>query len=279
MAVIPSQVPQRIPAGAITDPPYGPWADIGTPNPFFYHLFSDDFDNALGSTGLWTVTSSGTGSVVHTPGDGGQALFTTGATGTNFESIQLPAASFTLPQGALAGKKMGYLFRMIGMSDVVNSAFINGLCQTTTTPFAAITDGIYFAKASASSQITLNIAAASSTFTYNIPQSHYTLANNTQIDFSWTIDRYGNVLASIGSTLVGWIPQSGTGASVGTNVYPKLPVLCPTEKIYSGNQPTTVATGVFTLTTANLNATVALQTGAAAAKTMTVDFIGVAKER
>lgn len=277
MTVIPSTVPERTPAGYTTDPPFGPWADMGCGNPFFYHIFSDDFDNSVGATGLWTITKT-TGTVVHNAGDGGQVTLTTAATLNDFDEMQLPAANFTLPQGALAGKKMGFLFRMISLSDVSASAFIFGMCNTTITPFAAINDGIYFAKASASSQITLKVASGGTTFTYNIPAAHYNLANATQIDFSWFVDRYGNILAAIGSQLVGFIPQSGTGASTPLGLYPGLPVLCPTEKLYSGNQPFTNASG-YTLSAANLNPTIAIQAGAAAAKTLIADFIGVAKER
>jgi hypothetical protein len=278
MSVIPSQVPQRLPAGSTTDPPYGPWADNGNGNPFFYHQFADDFDNALGSTGLYTISAGGAGSVAHTPGDGGLALFTTAGASGNFESIQLPAASFTAPQGALAGKKMFYIVRL-QLSDVVNSAFIAGLANTSATPFAGLTDGIWFSKASASSQIVINVAAASSVKSFNLNANSYNLANGVNLDLSWYIDRYGNVQFSAGAQLVGWLPQSGTGASTSApELYPSLPVLCPTGKLYSGNQPTTVASG-YTLPTANLNVTLAVQTGAAAVKTMTADFHSAAKER
>lgn len=279
MTAIPSTVPERNPAGFTSDPPYGPWADMGCGNPFFYHLFSDDFDNSIGATGLWVVTKT-TGTAVHAAGDGGTVTLTTAATTNDFVEMQLPAASFSLPQGALAGKKFGFLFRLVGLSDVAASAFIVGMCNTTATPFAAIADGIYFTKASGSSQISLKVAAASSTFTYNIPTSHYSLVNATQIDFAFTIDRYGNILISIGSQLVGWIPQSGTGASVGTQLYPALPVVCPTDKLFSGNPNSSgyTASG-YTLSTANLNPTIAIQAGANAAKALTADFIAAAKER
>jgi hypothetical protein len=280
VTAIASQVPQRLPAGATSDPPSGPWADNGNGNPFFYHQFADDFDNALGTANagsLYVISSGGAGSVTHSPGDGGLALFTTAATSGNYESIQLPAASFTAPQGALAGKKMFYIVRL-QLGDVVNSAFIAGLGVTTTTPFSGFTDGIWFSKASAGTQIVINIAAASTTKSFNVATNTYSLVNATFIDLSWYIDKYGNVQYSVGSQLVGWIPQSGTGASTPAGSYPSLPVLCPTGKLYSGNQPTTVASG-YTLPSANLNLTLAVQTGAAAAKTMTADFHGVAKER
>lgn len=278
MSVIPSQVPQRLPAGSTTDPPYGPWADNGFGNPFFYHQFADDFDNALGSAtnGLYTISAGGAGTVAHTPGDGGLALFTTAGASGNFESIQLPAASFTAPQGVLAGKKMFYITRL-QLSDVVASAIIAGMVNTSATPFAGLTDGIWFSKASGGTQLVINVAAASSIKSFNVATNTYSLVNATFIDLAWYIDKYGNIQYSVGSQLVGWIPQSGTSAVSASGV-PLLPVQCPTGKLFSGNQPTTVGSG-FTLPTVNLNLTLAVQTGAAAVKTMTADFHGVAKER
>jgi hypothetical protein len=275
MATIPSQSPQRLPAGSTTDPPYGPWADNGNGNSFFYHQFADDFDNALGIAGLYTL--SGTGSAVHTPGDGGLALLSTLATTPTFASIQLPAASFTLPQGALAGKKLFWGAR-IALSDIAASVLIAGLINTTATPFTAITDGIWFSKASGGTQLVLNVASGGTTKSFNVATNTYTLVNATNIDLAFYVDRYGNIQYSVGAQLFGWFPQSGTGASTPANSYPSLPVLCPTGKLYSGNQPTTVATG-YTLSTANLNMTLAIQNGAAAIKTLTADFHGAAKER
>jgi hypothetical protein len=275
MTAAASQVPQRLPAGTTSDPPYGPWADNGNGNPFFYHQFADDFDNALGATGLYTITT--TGSVVHTPGDGGLALFSTTAVSASFAEIQLPAASVTLPQGALAGKKLFWIARL-QLSDVTNSALIAGLIDTTVTPFSAITDGIWFSKASGGTVLNLNVASASTVKTFAVATNTYSLVNSTNIDLAFYVDRYGDVQYSVGGQLVGWLPQSGTGASTPANSYPSLPVLCPTGRLFSGNRPGTVASG-YTLSTANLNITLAVQAGAAAIKTMTADFHGFAKER
>lgn len=276
MANLPaSQPPERLPAGSTSDPPYGPWADIGSGNPFFYHVFSDDFDNSLGASGLWVVSENGSGTAAHVAGDGGLVILTTAATSTDYVSIQLPEPDFTLPQGTLAGKKLGFLCRF-QISDITNSAFAVGLCDQTATVFTAITDGIWFSKASGSTQIVLNISHSSTNLATNVPTADYSLAAATNIDVAFTIDRFGNVSYSIapavsgGPLLVGWVPQSGTSAGT--------PVRCPVGRLYSGNQPGTVSSG-FTLSSANLTPTIGVQAGAAAAKTLTADFIGVAKER
>jgi hypothetical protein len=277
MAVIPSQVPQRLPAGMTSDAPFQPWADCGAGDPSFYHTFFDDFDFTLGATGLYTVSKGSTGTAVHTAGDGGLAILTTAATLNDYVSIQLPAADFTLPQGALAGKKLFYQARL-QLSDVNLSQLVAGLVDTTATIFTAITDGIWFSKASGSSQLVLNIASGGATVSYNVPIAAYSLANATNLDFAFSIDRYGNVLFGVGAQMFGFIPQSGTGANTPAGSYPSGRTVYPSGKVYSGNQPGTVATG-YTLTAANLNPTLGIKAGAAVAKSVTIDFHGVAKER
>ena len=60
-----SPKPVRTPAGSTTDAPFGPLADCGMGNPFFYHQFFDDFDAYLttGAAGIWTQTKTGNGSI------------------------------------------------------------------------------------------------------------------------------------------------------------------------------------------------------------------------
>lgn len=303
MAISPaSQPPQRLTAGFASDPPYGPLADSGFGNPFFYHQFADDFDNQLGSAGLYTVTSAGTGAVNHTPGDGGLALFSTGATAGNFESIQLPAASFTLPLTGSnppstqnSSKKLFYLAR-IQLANITTSSFIAGLCNTSSTPFTggaqSVTDGLFFYKAAGGTVLqVLNIGSAGNspsgsgyTNTFNIPTASYSqfFANATFFDIGYYIDRQQNLRIFIGQQLVGWIPQSGTGAVNAAGV-PILPVngaaLVNYQVVQGANAFTSFATPIL-YTQANLNITMAVSNGATASSTtMTSDFHAVQKER
>lgn len=256
MVSVASQPPTRQPNGATTDPVWGPLADDGYGNPFFYHAFQDDFDNALSASGLYTITQGGTSPVVHTPGDGGLALFTTGAVANNFAEIQLPAASFTL---ALP-KKLFYMVRL-QISDATNSAFVAGLVNTNTTPFSAgITDGVWFSKANATTQVQINTAVASAIVSTNIPGATITAATN--IDLAFYLTRLGDILVFFGSQLVGFIPQSGSGALTPPQPGPAMRLTAPS------------------LPSANLNLTLAMSNGgAAAAKTMTADFHMAHKER
>jgi hypothetical protein len=247
-----------------TDPPFGPLADIGVPNPFFYHRDFDDFDYL--DTQKWIVTSLSTGSVLGEVGDGGLIIFTTAATSGDTEVMQHPFANFSLPQGATLGKRAAFLVRL-QMSDITNSDILVGLCDKTTTPFSAITDGLYYEKVSGGTVLNLNSVVGSTATTLAINTAAYSLVNATNIDLAWLVTRKGDVVAYVGSQLVGWIPQSGTGA-LNTSNYPALPVVGPTGRITAP-----------TLTTANLTLTMAIKATAAAVKTLTVDFIGAWKER
>ena len=299
MAILPrSQPPTRVPNGSTTDPPYGPLALSGMGNPFFYHQFSDDFDNLLGPSGAYTITASG-GSVVHSAGDGGLALFTTGAVAGNFAEAQLPAASFTLPltgtnppATANSSKKLFYLTRL-QLSDVTLSTFIAGLCSTTAAPFGGaggtqnVADGLFFYKAPGGTVLQLlNVASNANsptgtgfTNTFTIPTAAYSLVNATNIDLGWAIDGNQNLFIFVGSQLIGWIPQSGTGAVSSAGV-PTLPSLGPVMANYNFQAQGGQAATPIMYSLANLNVTLGVCNGVTAvAKTMTVDCHCCQKER
>lgn len=252
-----SQSPVRFPAGVSTDFPFQPLANFGNENPFMYATLEDDFYNSLGAAGAWTATKTGNGTIAHTAGAGGLALFTTNSTtpaGTDICSIQAPAAGF-----AFASMKKAFFLARLQLSSATNAAFLAGLIQTTTTPFT-VTDGLYFLKASgAANNLILRSTVGSVNTDLTIPTSAYTLANNTNIDLGFHVDRAGNVYAFVGSQLVGFMPQSGTGSST------------PPRGGVAAFAPT--------LTTANLNLTAAIQSGTAASSTMTLDFLMASVER
>lgn len=259
MVSVASQPPVRQPSGATTDPQWGPLADDGMGNPFFYHAFQDDFDNALntGATGLYTITQGGTSPVIHTAGDGGLALFTTGAVAGNFGEIQLPAASFTVNSQP---KKVFYMLRT-QLAAATTAAFVGGLVNTNTTPFSGgITDGVWFSKAAGSTQLNINTAVSGTVVTTAVTGANF--ANATNMDMAFYITRLGDVLVFFGSQLVGYIPQSGSGTLTPPQPGPALRLTAPS------------------LPSANLNLTLAVSNGStAAATTMTADFHMAHKER
>lgn len=247
--------PVRIQAGGTTDMPWQPLADCGAGNPFFYHSFYDDMDSSLNVTGAWTQTKTGVGTIANTPGDGGLGLFTTAALATDMASIQLPAADFSLTLGL----KLFFEARL-QTSDWTNAALLFGLIQTTTTPFTP-TDGLYFSKVTGGTALTINSAVGSAITSVTIPAAAYAFVNGQNYDFAFYLNRYGDVMAFVDKTLVGYIPQSGTGTQSPPNAGAVARIVAPT------------------LTAVNLNPTIAIQSGTATSKTLTLDFVAAQKER
>lgn len=254
--------PVRLTSGFTTDPRFGPLAGYGFRNPFFWHEFEDDFD---GVSANYTKTINTNGTIAAAAGDGGLALFTTNSStplAADIASIQLPTASFKL----VAGYRAAFLIRL-QLADVVNAGLNVGLIQTTTTPFT-VTDGVFFNKAAgASTNLRLQSVVGSAATNVAIPAAAYTLVNATNIDLGFFVTGKGDIEAYVGTQLVGFIPQSGTGA-VNASGVSLLPKVGPVARLTAP-----------TLTAANLNLTVALQSGTTASTTMTVDFVMAAKER
>ena len=246
--------PTRFTSGVTQAASYQPLGHIGAPDPFFYAMYEDDFIHY--NSGDYTVTATG-GSVAATAasGSGGRILLTTGATATNFAELQLSAASFQY----VAGKKLAYLCRL-QVASATPSAFIAGLINTTTAPFTLsnITDGIYFNKAAASTDITVLVRTGSATIgSVTISGA---LADATDIDLGFYVDRLGNIKIYYGSSLEGVKRQN-------------FATLGPEAGILNS-----ALTG--TLTSVLLNPTLAVSNGAtAAAMTGVVDFQYAAQER
>ena len=165
---------------------------------------------------------------------------------------------------------------------------IAGLCATGgpfTTGVTNVTDGLYFYKPPGGTALQLiNVGSAGQspsgsafTNTFTIPTSAYTLTAATNIDMGFYIDGNQNLFAFVGSQLVGWIPQSGTGAVNSAGV-PILPSLGPVLANYNFNAQGTQTPILYTQQ--NLNLTLGVSNGTTAAiKTMTSDFHCFQKER
>lgn len=246
--------PTRFTSGITQDAKWQPLGRIGSPDPFFYSMYSDDFLPYV--AGNYTVTAAG-GSVATTAvgGNGGRILFTTGATATNFAEIQMPSASIA----NTAGYKLAYLAR-IQLADITNSQLVMGLIQTTATP-TTVTNGIYFTKANASTSLVLNVVSGSaSQATVTITQPTSGLAINADIDIGFVVDTNGDVLAFVGNQLVGAKPRITSSVVVG-----------PTAKI-AGSSIAALPTGL-------MNPTLTLIAGTNVAQTMYADFQYAAMER
>jgi hypothetical protein len=295
----PSPPPTRLTAGSTTDGRWGLLADSGFSNPFFYHQFQDDFDNQLGATGLYVSTVVSTGvAPVHAAGDGGIASFVTSATAGSATTIQLPAASISLPGMSTvspylptSSKKVFYMTR-ISLSNITTMDFMAGLCNTGATFSAgapSVTDGIYFHKPAGGTALTLTAVASAGqsptgagvTYSLVIPTTSFALVNSTFFDIGFYVDRYQNVQAFVGNQLfVGFSPTSGSGGvnSAGVVYNPPNGPAAALNQSYQNTGAS--AAPPYYLTLANLNLTLGATNGAtASAGTMLADFHMFQKER
>ncbi len=257
--------PSRFPNGISNAAPWQFFNQMGMENPFFYHMFSDDFDTVPSTSVGWTPEGTGTAALAGT--DGGQVTLTTAATASAFESIQRTTASFE----PIAGKRLFFVAR-IQLSDVVNASFIAGLMPFSATPFTLPSNGIWISKAASSSQITLNVANAGTTTTTNFPLSSYTLTNGVAFDVGFYINQGfspntiagSNVFGSIAPTLTAWVPQSGTGSTSSTA---RSPTINGTPALITTLQSTVLAP------------IIGVQTGNSTALSLTSDYVGAFRER
>lgn len=256
--------PTRFPQGVTNAAPWQFFSGLGLPNPFYYHVFADDFDTVPSTSIGWTAT--GTGTVTQGALDGGVTILTTTAVAVEFEELQRTQVSF-MP---VAGKKIYFVAR-IALSDVLNSAFVAGLMPITGTPFTNPANGIWISKASGSTTINLVVANNSVVTTNAFPTGVLTLANNVFFDigFAYTPGGVKNagiprIIGSAGPNLVGFVPQSGTGAVGSTNRTPNVISTAPL---------------LNTLNAQVLAPVLAVQAGTTTIKTLTADYVGAFRER
>jgi hypothetical protein len=251
-----SAQPARFIAGMTQDLDFQPLASMGAPDPFFYALYEDDF--LPWNPNLYLA--SGTGEVAAAlAGPGGLIQLTAAATINDSTSLQLGAA----PVGQFAIQSTSRLFygARISLSAVPGPGFIAGLCNVTTTPFTAVSDGLFFQMAGASSTISFNsYVGGTQTGTVSLA-SIFTPTANTYFDLAFYYTPYsslgGNVMIYAGSNLWG-------DKSVGQNSANLGPIarLIPTS-----------------FTTANLTPTLGVNTTTATAYTMNADFQMAALQR
>ncbi len=279
----PSQVPVRYPSGVSTDYPWGPLANYGLPNPFFYHSVYSDFDTSLAKESEFTqqVTTGTSAALANVAGDGGQWEFTTGTAANNATSIEVATANFVLPPATYTGtgltatdypaKKVFFLTR-VNVTNVAQVGVIAGLVNQAAAPVVGITDGIYINISGAATANMYAYSASTLLWTVAIPPAvlaaYY--ANANWLDIGFYMDRLQNVYAFMGYPLVGWLPAS---AWSGVN-----PGATPTPKAAVAAYQTGVS-GAWTPTTANLTPCLMAYSIGAASNTMYADFCFAAKER
>lgn len=219
----------------------------GAPDPTRYHVWFDDFDNYLAAEWVRTATGAGT-TVVNTGEDGGVLLTTNAAADDDavfYQMSENAAAGTAETFKFIAGKKLWFKSRF-KVSDVTQSDFVLGLQITDTTPLA-VTDGVYFRKDDGDSDLDFVVIKDSTATTKTMTGL---LANSTFVTVGFYYD--GGTIGSTGAgKIYYYVNDVLRGTSVTTNLV--------------DDEELTISFGI--------------QNGEAVAKTMSVDYIFVAKER
>ena len=249
----------RTPTGTTNAAPWQTMANCGTQDPTWVHEYFNDFNTYLPSD--WVVTLTGTGTSAVTAFDGGALLSTTTAGATDANFYQIAAAGFKIGSTVTPPKETFFKYSGV-LSDVINSTFYAGLLSQTTTPLAA-TDGLYIYKATGSAALTLVSKIGGVTASYPFPAACIPV-NGVQFEIGFHVDPLGNIEAF-------WNPTTGDNPVGYAQAYAGQPV---------GSVVKALQTGAASLvTTALLTPSFGIQNGAAAAKTLTTDYIVAERHR
>lgn len=197
-------------------------------------------DFNLYTAAVWTLTSTGSGTAALLAGDGGLIILTNGAADDNNVFMQKTTEGFAITQGKKAWFKARFQTNDGTQSDVVF-----GLQVTDTTPLD-VTDGIYLLKADDAATVQLIVRKNATTGSVATGQLG-TLASATWTEWAFYYDGKQSVECWIDGTKRGTVDLTST----------------PTAFL-----PDTTLTISF-----------GIQNGAAASKTLTVDYIFAATER
>lgn len=192
------------------------------------------------TAGEWTVTETQAGATQALANvDGGVLLLTNSAADNDLNALQKVGESFKFE----AGKKLFFKARF-AVSDAIQSDFVAGLQITDTTPLA-VTDGVYFRKHDGDANLDFVVIKDS---TASTATAITTVANNTYL----TVGFYYN-----------GVDEVVYAASVDNNNPTVLGKLAVTN--LPDDEELTISFGI--------------QNGEAVAKTMSIDYIFVSKER
>lgn len=232
-------IPSRYPFGVTNVGETNPLAMYRRTDPTIYHEIMDDFDTY--TAGNWVVTETQAGATqALTAGDGGILLLTNSAADDDLISLQSLVANYSMT----AGKRAFFKCRF-KVSDATQCDVMVGLVIVDTSPIAsAPTDGIYFRKDDGDTNIDFSVRKDASTGANDV-NTVGTLVSDTYITLAWYYDGVDRVFYYVDDVMRGSL----------------------------------AATSAFLPDATNLAVTIALQNGEAVAKTMSIDYVFVSKER
>jgi hypothetical protein len=214
--------------------------EFGLPDPTDWHVYFNDFHTY--TAGDWTITTTeaGAGSATEALTDTAfGALLITNAAGDNDRDFFNKVGESFL---LTAGKKLFFKARF-KVSDATQSDFVMGLQITDTTPLD-VTDGIFFQKDDGDDNLDFHVEKNN---TATSASDIATVADDTYL----TVGFYYDGGVSTETSIKYFVNEAHVGTSVNTNM--------------PDDEELTISFGI--------------QNGAAAAKTMTVDYIFAAVER
>lgn len=246
-------IPLRNAAGFSNHGPDDPLGKFGIIDDSRYSFWFSDFHRSEGITSStandWTVTATGAATVALADADGGVITLTNAALDDDAIFIQKSGESFLFE----TTKKLAILGRF-KVSNATQSDLVFGLQITDTTPLD-VTDGIFFLKADGSTTLTARVEKGNVAATANV----LTMANDTYVEVA---------MVYMGKP----IPDNN-----GTLTYPFRVYYKDSGGIWR------VADTIDATTTApnteELTISFGVQNGDGNARSLSIDFILVAKER
>lgn len=243
--------PSRFFDGISTDKKGQPLGMYGRSDPTKWHDYFEDFDRYNAAD--WTVTETQIGATqALADGDGGTLLLTNSAVDDDLISLQKVGESFRWD----SSKKL-FMKTRFKVSDATQSDVLIGLSITDASPIISVpTDGIHFLKTDGAATI---IGKSGKGSVYASSGTITSLAADTYIELAMSYE--GRPRTTLGITYYDFDCYYKTSAGIW--------VASAGISALAANLPDTE----------DLTPTISLQNGEAAAKTMTIDYLFISKER
>ncbi len=231
--------PKRFTKGVTNVPSNDPLGQYLAPDPTKFHTWFDDFDHY--DLADWVITNTGAGTEVTQSEDGGVLLLTNAAGIDDLTFLQYTGGtSATVVETFLMeAGKKAWFKTRVKISDATQSEFVVGLQITDTTPLG-VTDGIFFRKDDGDTNIDIVVQESATALS---TAEAIAAATTGYVELAWYYDGV--------RTLHYFTDGVERGTLTTTNVLPSTEL--------------TISFGI--------------QNGEAVAKTMSVDYIFVSKER
>lgn len=234
--------PSRFPNGITNVGKTSDMGMLGMPDPTQYHTYFNDFDHYISTDWVVTTTEAGAGSATEaiSDADDGRLLLTNAAGDNDNDFLQWAGGSDTdALETFLFEAGKKLFFKTKFQVSDATESDVVVGLQITDTSPLAVSDGVYFLKADGSTTMNLLVTKNSTSTT----TAAATMADATDVVLAFYYDGVSS------------IKIFADGVHVGTSVTTNLP----------DDEELTISFGI--------------QNGAAAAKTMSIDYIFVAKER